>query len=163
MSVDIPPAVAAPQTFAHAAASFEFLIEAPLPEAAPLFGPEGERAWAGAEWDPRFLHPSPAGDIEGAVFTTTHGPQRSVWVNTQFDLTQGRIQYVVFLPGVMTTTITVRLSAHGARTRASVTYARTALSPEANDRVAEASRNDATKGPEWRDAIAAMLRGRPRD
>ena len=159
----IPPpvdAIAAP-ALAHAVASFDFTIDAPLSRAAPLFGPEGERAWAGNDWNPRFIHPRAAKDVQGAVFTIGHGGVQSVWVTTRFDLATGRMQYVVFTPGVMTTTIDVALTQDGARTRAKVTHVRTALSTEANAHVEARSRADAASGPEWSDAIAGLLRARP--
>jgi len=59
---------------------FEFVVEAPMERAAPLFGPEGERCWAGERWDPKFVYPQPVKDEEGAVFTVLHGGQKSVWV-----------------------------------------------------------------------------------
>ncbi len=40
---------------AHVSNSFHFLVHAPLSSAAPLFGPDEERSWAGDEWDPQFL------------------------------------------------------------------------------------------------------------
>jgi hypothetical protein len=49
------------------------MVHAPFAKAAPLFGPEGERAWAGKHWNPEFIHPQPARDVEGAVFTIQHG------------------------------------------------------------------------------------------
>ena len=57
--------------------------------AAPLFGPQGERAWAGEDWNPQFVFPTPARDIEGAVFTVRHGEHTAVWVNTVFDARSG--------------------------------------------------------------------------
>ena len=85
---------AAPVALAHVSSSFHFLVHAPLGRAAPLFGPEGERSWAGAEWDPQFLYPQPAKDVQGAVFTVQQGDRKSVWVATRFDVDGGRMQYV---------------------------------------------------------------------
>lgn len=158
MSPDAPPAAVTLPARAHATVSFEFTIEAPMAYAAPLFGPQGERAWAGDDWDPQFIYPTPPRDVQGAVFTLAHGQHPSVWVNTRFDLVQGRMQYVVFLAGLMVTTIDVALEPDGAGTRARVTYTRTALSPAADEHVGELSRADAIKGPQWHDAIAALLR-----
>ena len=156
------PAVVAPYILAHGSAKFEFVVDAPLDRAAPFFGPEGERSWTKREeWDPHFLYPSMPKDQQGAVFTIVRGGQYSVWVNTLFDLTNGRMQYVVFVPGLMTTTIDVNLRPDGAKTQATVTYTRTALSPEANPTVMELSRKDASQASEWSDAIAGMLRTQP--
>ena len=59
---------------AHVSNSFQFVVRAPLNRAAPLFGPEGERCWAGQHWNPEFLYPQPGKDVQGAVFTVQHGP-----------------------------------------------------------------------------------------
>ncbi len=53
----------------HVSNSFELIVRAPLSRAAILFGPEGERCWAGERWNPEFLHPQPGKDVQGAVFT----------------------------------------------------------------------------------------------
>src|SRR5271166_4025515 len=77
---------APPEALMHVSTSFDLVVRAPYAKTAPLFGPEGERAWAGKHWNPEFIHPQPAADIEGAVFTVRHGPVKAVWVNTLFDL-----------------------------------------------------------------------------
>ena len=126
---------------------FEFVVEAPMERAAPLFGPEGERCWAGERWDPKFVYPQPVKDEEGAVFTVLHGGQKSVWVNTVFDLAGGRMQYVAMVPEAMVSTIDVRLRAAGTKaTRVEVNYVRTALGAQ-----------DRESGPEWAKAIAGCL------
>jgi len=126
----VPPAPPPPaQPLLHLSTSFDFVVHAPLAKAAPLFGPEGERAWAGKHWNPEFLHPQPARDVEGAVFTLHHGPMNAVWVNTLFDLDAGHLQYVYFLPEIMVTVIDVRLKPDSNNsTRVNVVYTRTALS-----------------------------------
>ena len=103
--------VTSSQPAAHVSNSFTFTVNAPLREAAPLFGPEGERAWAGDDWNPEFVFPVPAQDVEGAVFTLRHGEHTAVWVNTLFDLSGGRMQYVYVLGDLLVTTIDVRLHA----------------------------------------------------
>ena len=77
-STKTPPA---PVALAHVSNSFHFLVHAPLGRAAPLFGPEGERVWAGEEWNPQFLYPQPAKDVPGAVFTVQQGDRKSVWIS----------------------------------------------------------------------------------
>ena len=77
--------------------AFDLTVNLPYAEAAPLFGPEGERAWAGKHWDPQFLFPRPARDEEGAVFTIQHGPITATWVNTLFDLDAPHFIYAYFM------------------------------------------------------------------
>jgi hypothetical protein len=137
---------------------FEFMVEAPMERAAPLFGPEGERCWAGERWDPKFVYPQPAKDQQGAVFTVLHGGLKSVWVNTVFDLAGGRMQYVTMVPEAMVSTIDVRLRAAGTEaTRVEVGYVRTALDAELNAHVTALGAQDRESGPEWEKAIAECL------
>jgi hypothetical protein len=99
-----------PEPLMHVTTSFDLVVHAPYATTAPLFGPDGERAWAGKNWNPEFIHPQPGTDVEGAVFTITilHGPLKAVWVNTLFDINARHFQYVYFLPDVMVTVIDVR-------------------------------------------------------
>jgi hypothetical protein len=138
---------------------FEFHVQAPLSRVAPLFGPEGERCWAGKHWDPVFLSPRPGRDVQGAVFTVQHGPHTSVWVNTIFDLAAGRMQYVAVIPDVMAFTVDVKLkAASAASTDVEVTYARTALNADVNDDVAAMGADDRQNGPHWQQAIEDYLK-----
>jgi hypothetical protein len=143
---------------AHVRNSFQFVVAAPFGRAAGLFGPEGERCWAGPHWNPEFLYPQPAQDIEGAVFTVQHGPHKSVWVNTVFDPVGGRMQYVSFIPDTLVSTIDVRLSnLTSSTTKVEVIYVRTALDAAANEDVLAMGKRDAGSGPEWQKAIEDCL------
>ena len=134
----------------HVRTEFEFTVHAPYKVAAPLFGPEGERAWADSHWDPHFLYPQPAQDIEGAVFNVNHGHHRSTWINTTFDLKQGHIQYVYFIPDTMVTLIDIHLSQpDAANTKVDVAYERTALNAAVNEHVREFGDKDRDSGAEW--------------
>jgi hypothetical protein len=150
----------------HVTNSFHFIVPAPLSQAAPLFGPEGERCWTGPHWNPEFLHPQrvkdhPFHDQQGAVFTIQNGPHKSVWVNTLFDLANGRMQYVAFTPGALVSTVEVRLTPLTASTTGvEVTYARTALDPAANVDVEAIGAADRENGPKWQQSIEASLRQR---
>jgi len=149
----------APVAPAHVSNSFHFLVHAPLRSAAPLFGPDGERSWAGDEWNPQFLYPQPGKDIQGAVFTVQQGHHKSVWINTLFDVAGGRMQYVSFVADAMVSTVDVRLaSVDPSTTSVEVTYARTALDASANDEVQALGQGDGQKGPHWQQAIEIYLR-----
>ncbi len=142
----------------HVTNTFRFHLAAPLPRVAPLFGPEGERCWGGSHWNPQFLHPQPAHDVEGAVFTVQKGPHKSVWVATIFDPAAGRMQYVAMIPDVVVSVIDVRLTESTAsQTSVEVTYSRTALEPAANDDVRAMGESDRQSGPDWQKAIASCL------
>ena len=152
------------QTTAPAAApayvsnSFQFVVRAPLSRAAPLFGPEGERCWAGQHWNPQFHYPQPGKDVQGAVFTIQDGEHTSVWVNTVFDPAGGRMQYVSFVPGALVSTVDVRLTVlDPLSTRVEVTYARTALDAAANGHVQAMESSDRESGPHWQQAVEDCL------
>jgi len=158
MSPSMTPA-AAP---VHTVNTFRFQLAAPVARVAPLFGPEGERCWAGKHWDPHFVYPQPARDTEGAVFTVQHGPHTSVWVNTVFDLAAGRMQYVSVIDGVVLSVIDVRLATIDAsRTSVEVSYARTALDPIHNDDVTAMGAADRDSGPHWQQSIEPCLSAAP--
>jgi hypothetical protein len=142
----------------HVSHRFQCVVRAPLVRAAALFGPNGERCWAGPNWNPEFLYPQPGKDVQGAVFTVQHGPHKSVWVNTLFEPAAGRMQYVAFIPETLVTTVDVRLTAIDPySTSVEVTYARTALDAAANDDVEALGRKDRESGPEWQRAIEKCL------
>jgi hypothetical protein len=142
----------------HVSHQFQFVVRAPLVRAAALFGPNGERCWAGSNWNPEFLYPQPGKDVQGAVFTIQHGPHKSVWVNTLFEPAAGRMQYVAFIPETLVTTVDVRLTAiDPSSTSVEVTYARTALDAAANDDVEALGRKDRESGPEWQRSIEKCL------
>jgi|HubBroStandDraft_5_1064220.scaffolds.fasta_scaffold10240_4 hypothetical protein len=152
--------VAQPEPLMHVSTSFDLTVRASYAKTAPLFGPEGERPWAGKHWNPEFIHPQPAADIEGAVFTVQHGPYKAVWVNTLFDLEARHFQYVYFLPGLMVTVIDVRFKTIAADlTGVHVTYTRTALTPEGNEHVSTMTEGDKTAGTDWQKALDEYLAG----
>jgi hypothetical protein len=149
---------------AHVSNSFQFVIQAPFSKAAPLFGPQGERCWAGQHWNPEFLHPQRGEDVQGAVFTVRHGPHKSVWVNTIFDLAAGRMQYVAFIPDAVAFTVDVRLTAlNASATSVAVTYIRTALDGMLNGDVEAMGKKDRESGPEWQRDIESCLKGQHED
>lgn len=151
-----------PAQLAHVNNTFRFHLAAPLARVAPLFGPDGERCWAGKHWDPQFLFPQPPKDTEGAVFTLQHGAHNSIWVTTVLDLAAGRIQYVSVIPDMLINVIDIRLTSIGAsRTAVEVTYARTALAAAANDDVNAMGTTDRDSGPHWQQAIEACMATKP--
>jgi hypothetical protein len=143
----------------HVVNSFDLIVALPYPRAAALFGPEGERPWAGPHWEPHFIYPQPAHDRQGAVFTIAHGDRTAVWVNTLFDLDARHFQYVYVVPEIQAATIDVTFrSIDASHTAVHVTYARTALTSDANDHILALGEQDQTSGPEWQSAINAFLK-----
>lgn len=140
----------------HTREQFSLVANAPFEVAWPLFGAHNERVWA-PDWEPVFLWPEKAFDQEGMVFTIRHAPRNAVWVNTAFDPTAGRIQYVYVIPDVVVTVITLQLTPDGRATNIEVVYERTALTAAANQRVKEMAACDCVAGEEWSRQINAHL------
>jgi hypothetical protein len=146
----------------HIRTEFELTVRAPYSAAFPLFGPNGERSWAGADWNPQFVYPNPAADVQGTVFTVKHGPHQAVWVNTLFDIEGHHIQYAYFISDVMVTTINLTFfPLDSANTKVSVTYERTALSVAANEHIQRFGAADRARGADWEKAINVYLQKNP--
>jgi hypothetical protein len=142
----------------HVETTFKIVVNAPYAETAKLFGPEGERAWAGKHWDPSFIYPVEARDEQGAVFTIKHGPLNAVWVVARHDVDAPHFQYVCFIPDLMVTTIDVRFQSLDPKTtQVTVTYARTAISPDGEAHVKAMSEGDRTAGKDWQESIDKYL------
>jgi hypothetical protein len=140
----------------HTEEKFEFTANAPMEQVAPLFGADKERVWE-PSWNPQFVHPLPASDEEGMVFTVAHDHFRAAWVNTLFDQKNGRIQYVYMIPEALVTVIDLKLTPQGQQTKVEVEYDRTALSSEADAHVRHMADGDRRSGPEWEKQINDYL------
>ena len=146
------------EPLARQTTSFDLVVHLPLAQTMPLFGPEGERAWAGGHWNPEFIYPQPAYDQQGAVFSIHHGPYTATWVCTAFNLEARHIQYVYFVPELMVTTIDLHFKpVDGNKTAVNVVYARTAIASEGNAHVAAMSDADKNASVEWQQAIDEYL------
>jgi hypothetical protein len=140
----------------HTREQFSLVANAPFEVAWPLFGADKERAWA-PDWDPLFVWPREALDQEGMVFKVRHGEKNAVWVNTAFDRTARKIQYVYLIADVVVTVITLKLTPDSGSTAVDVIYERTALVHTANDTVKEMSLRDRLAGKEWSQQINQYL------
>jgi hypothetical protein len=142
---------------AHTREQFEFIADAPLDVAWPLFGADAERVWA-PDWHPAFIWPATATDEEGMVFEVVQDDRTAVWVNTALDRAANRIQYVYLIPDLVVTVITLKLKETGPSTHVAVTYERTALADAAGEAVQQMAGRDKMVGPEWARQINNYLR-----
>jgi hypothetical protein len=118
--------------------SFTIVLNGSVADVTPLFGPVREAEWA-PDWLPHFVHPAQGVQREGVVFITTsaHGKDR-VWLLTTYDVKNGRVEYVVMTPAFTANEIKVRVVPDGEqRSKATITYRRSALAPEGNEEVAK--------------------------
>ena len=102
----------------------------------PLFGPVREAEWA-PDWSPRFIHPVQGVQREGVVFTTSPGDGRDrLWMLTTYDVRNGRVEYVVVTPAFTANEIKIRVIPDREKhCKATITYRRSALTPEGNEEV----------------------------
>jgi len=143
----------------HARSEFEFVAHGPYEAVFPLFGANGERAWAGKSWNPHIVYGGTQRDAAGSVFTTPHGHlTTATWITTAFDSSAGRVQYAIFLRDEMVTLIDIRVS-RGApsETLVNVAYEHTALRADANDYVQSLAESERNAGKHWQAAIDQAL------
>jgi hypothetical protein len=146
------------QTRAHAEASITIDLEAAPAVVFPLFGPIREAEWA-HDWNPVILYPSDRQQQAGSVFTTEGKNTDVVWVLTCFDERALEVEYVQVLPKVWAGQVQIRLKDNGpGRTQATVTYRRTALSPEADQGVEAFAHHFPEQREHWESAINQRLR-----
>jgi hypothetical protein len=129
------PGTAAPEQRMQ---SFTIGLNGSVADVTPLFGPVREAEWA-PDWSPRFIHPAQGVQREGVVFTTTsgHGKDR-LWLLTTYEVTNGRVEYVVMTPAFTANEIKIRVVPDGEQhCKATITYRRSALAPEGNEEVAK--------------------------
>jgi hypothetical protein len=141
----------------HTHEQFEFVANAAIDIAWPLFGAHKERVWAPG-WDPQFLWPAIANDRLGMVFKIVCADNSAVWVNTRLDGGEHRAQYVYVIPEVVVTLINLKLSPNGRATRIEVSYERTALTAPANATVKHMAAEDRNAAAEWSEQINSYLK-----
>jgi hypothetical protein len=146
------------QTRAHVEASITIDLEAAPAVVLPLFGPIREAEWAHG-WSPVMLYPADGRQQADAVFTTDNNGTDVVWVLTRFDERALEVQYVQVLPKVWAGEILIRLRDTGkGHSQATVTYCRTALSPEADSGVKAFALHFPEQREHWQNAINQRLR-----
>ena len=116
--------------------SFTIILNGSVSEVTPLFGPVREAEWA-PDWSPRFIHPVQGVQREGVVFTTSPGDGRDrLWLLTTYDVRNGRVKYVVVTPAFTANEIKIRVIPDREKhCKATITYRRSALTPEGNEEV----------------------------
>jgi MOSC domain-containing protein YiiM len=140
-------------------ASFE--IDAPLAKVFPLFTPDGERLWV-ADWEPAYLHPQSGEQVPGAIFTTSHGGEETLWLIRELSSAAGIAEYVRSTPGSRIGTVRVVAREVGPRpsTQVSVTYDMTARSAVGRSVLAAVTAEAfADMIADWRQRVAHALGG----
>jgi hypothetical protein len=116
----------------HVDRSGELTLPLPLGHAFPLFSPEGERAWVPG-WDPDYLHPDHPSNAPGTLFRTTHNGEDTLWLVLTYNPTEATARYGRFSPASRVGTVQVYCQADAPdRTRVSISYSLTAITPTGN-------------------------------
>lgn len=152
-------AQASPPVLQQREQSFLIHLNAPVNEVTPLFGPVREAEWA-PSWTPRFIHPADRQQREGAVFTAPSADGRErLWLLTAYEPEQGRVEYVVVVPGFTANQIKIRVVPDGEKhSKATITYRHSALAPEGNAEVAKLDAHWAEQQQaHWESAINGLL------
>jgi hypothetical protein len=142
----------------HVERTGRFILPTPPERALSFLTPEGERLWVDG-WDP-VAHHAPDGTLSaaGAVFTTAHGGEETLWMVLAFDRAQGHARYARITPGSRLGTVDVRCRARDRGTEVEVTYSLTSLSSGGAEKLA-ALTADAYREmlDDWRGKIEAIL------
>ena len=126
----------------------------PFEEAFALFNAVGERRWV-AGWNPRFVHPLEPLAGEGVVFQTTGTDTgTATWVQTTHEPSAGSASFVYVVPDHRVAMVDVGVKHDGeGRSRASVRYRMTSLSPDADDFVRAFGEAFEDNMVQWAEAI----------
>ena len=135
-----------------------FTLPLPVSDAVVLFTPEGERRWAGSDWDPQYAIPESAQDdsAPGTVFSTESDGGHATWVVVE--RRDDGMRYARVAPDRIAGTVDVRCApAPGDETRVTVTYDVTSLSPEGAAFVRELESGYDAFMASWREEIVGGL------
>jgi MOSC domain-containing protein YiiM len=111
-------------------------VAAPLAQAFPFFTPDGERLWVPG-FDPQYLHPLSGEQGAGAIFTTAHGGEDTLWMILRFSPSEGTATYARVTPGSRGGTVDVALEPVDAHTtQATISYDLTSTSEAGDEKLA---------------------------
>ena len=137
--VRIVEAVEAAAAPAHAGLSVRrrgtLRVAAPMARAFPFFTPDGERLWVPG-FDPQYLHPLSGEQGVGAIFTTAHGGEDTLWMVLRFSPSEGVAEYARVTPGSRGGTVQVALEPlDDDTTQATITYDLTSTSQAGDEKL----------------------------
>jgi hypothetical protein len=140
----------------HCVSSFE--IPLPPAQAIQLFTPEGERLWAGEDWDPRYpvaLATGATGAERGTVFVTGEDDAATIWVAMGNDAES--VTYARVTPRTMAGIVSVRCTPAGTEaTTVEVTYEATSLTDAADAQLDEFAQHYDAFIASWEQELQAV-------
>jgi len=128
-----------------------FTLPLTVADAVALFTPEGERRWAGSDWDPVYPIPGADDTEPGTVFTTQSDGGLATWV--VLERRPDGMRYARVAPGRIAGTVDVTCTPVEAGTQVRVTYDVTSLGPEGAAFVRELESGYAAFMEAWRGEI----------
>jgi hypothetical protein len=135
-----------------------FTLPLPVADAVALFTPEGERRWAGPDWDPQYAIAESARDdsAPGTVFSTESDGGRATWI--VLERRDDGMRYARIAPDRIAGTVDVRCApAPGGGTSVTVSYDVTSLGEEGAAFVRELESGFGAFMDSWREEIVQGL------
>jgi hypothetical protein len=141
----------------HADRSFTLALNAPPDIAIAAFGPLAEREWSPG-WNPAFVYPALAAEVEGAVFTVGDASPQ-VWLLQTWDTAHYLARYVILDPNMMLVSLDIAVEpATPGHSKATIRYQATGLSERGDARVgAHFGPVFADEAPHWETALNAYF------
>ena len=156
---DAPAPGKANRTRMHVRRSGSLRIAAPLERAFPYLTPDGERLYVPG-FDPQYLHPLTGEQGEGAIFTTDHDGEDTLWMVLRFSPADGQAEYARVTPGSRHGSVSVALERLDAsNTRATISYELTSTSDAGDEKLtAFTEETFAATLADWEAKIDQLLR-----
>jgi MOSC domain-containing protein YiiM len=133
-------------------------VAAPMARAFPFFTPDGERLWVPG-FDPQYLHPLSGEQGVGAIFTTAHGGEDTLWMVLRFSPSEGVAEYARVTPGSRGGTVHVALEPVDAvTTQATITYDLASTSEAGDEKLRAFTAAYAEMLADWERKIEQALR-----
>lgn len=134
-----------------------FAIDVDPTRALDLFTPEGERLWAGSDWDPAYpvaLEQGATGAERGIVFETGEEADPTIWVAVE--MRESQVSYARVRPGSEAGIVSVRCLPTGeGGTEVEVTYETTSLSESADRELDGFAEGYAEFIASWKDELSS--------
>jgi predicted transposase YbfD/YdcC len=153
----------AADTASRATRSATITLNGGVSKVFPLFGFIEEKKWSRG-WDPKVL--AMGDSLQDSVFAVTHDNITATWIVTEYDETQHRVAYAVFVPNDRAMTIRIACTGQNTgqdtdkdkQTRAEVTYTFTLLGEQGASAFHEFQQHDfALRILHWQHAINHYL------
>lgn len=110
--------------------NYRQIIVAPPAHVFPLLCPVREKAWLKG-WDYQMIYSLSGYAEAGCIFSTAENGMEAIWVISEYDPENGRLQFIKTVPSLCVTQLEIDIqpSDCGNQSRVDITYRYTALTP----------------------------------